>query len=146
MNCNIIKNSGLVLLTTLLLTACTSKDVIVYQQEDELLNCNKLTGKIAELINTNHEVNQNTGLEKPSLAIWYLLPAAGIINQVDASKSRDKIDERFNYLIKLKQRQNCAFTDKEIAFSKLKGKGRFSEDFEQWSIDYENKMKAMDSQ
>ena len=140
-----IKNSLFLLFCAFIFTSCASKDVIVYQQEDELLNCKKLTGKLAELMNTNHEVNQNTGLEKPSLALWYLLPPAGVINQIDASTSRDKIDARFNYLIELKQRQNCEFTDKEIAFSKLKGKGRFSESYEQWSIDYENKMKEMDS-
>jgi len=143
MSLNIIKNTGLLFLSALIFTACTPKDVTVYQQEDELLNCRKLTGKIAELMNINNEINQNTGLEKSSLALWYVLPIAGVVNQIDASVGRDKIDNRFNYLLELKDRQNCEFTDKEIAFAKLKGKGRFSEDVEQWSIDYKNK--TMDS-
>lgn len=132
-----IKKTGLLFLSALFFTACTPKDVVVYQQEDELLNCRKLTGKIAELMNTNEEINKKTGLEKPSLILWYFFPAGGVINQVDASVGRDKIDNRFNYLIKLKVRQNCDFTDKEIEFSKLNGKGRFSERVEQWSIEAE---------
>ena len=141
---NIIKKTGLIFLSALLFIACTPKDVTVYQQEDELLNCRKLTGKIAELMNTNSEINQNTGLEKTSLALWYIFLPAGVVNQIDASVGRDKIDNRFTYLIKLKYRQNCEFTDKEIEFSKLQGKGRFSEKMEQWSIDAENYNKEMD--
>ena len=72
MTLNIIKNAGLLFLTALLFIACTPKDVMVYQQEDELLNCRKLTGKLAELMNTNNVINQNTGLEKPSLALWVI--------------------------------------------------------------------------
>jgi hypothetical protein len=143
MSFNILKNTILIIFSALLLIACTPKDVTVYQQEDELLNCRKLTGKIAELINTNSEINQNTGLEKTSLALWYINPIAGVVNQVNASEGRNKIDDRFSYLIKLKKRQNCDFTDKEQEFAELKGKGRFSEKVEQWSIDAKNK--RMDS-
>lgn len=141
---NIIKNAGMICLSILLFTACTPKDVTVYQQEDELLNCKKLTGKIAELMYTNQQINENTGLEKSSLAMWYLFPPAGVVNQIDASVGRDKIDDRFNYLLELKERQNCEFTDKERAFAKLKGKGRFSEDFEQWRIDQEKRTREME--
>lgn len=141
---NIIKNAGMISLSILLFTACTPKDVTVYQQEDELLNCKKLTGKIAELMYTNQQINENTGLEKSSLAMWYLFPPAGVVNQIDASVGRDKIDDRFNYLLELKERQNCEFTDKERAFAKLKGKGRFSEDFEQWRIDQEKRTREME--
>lgn len=130
----------------ILFSACTPKDVTVYQQEDELLNCRKLTGKIAELININNEVNLNTGLEKPSVALWYFVPLGGVLNQINASENRDRIDERFDYLLKLKERQGCEFTDKERAFAKLKGKGRFSEKLKQWSIDVENYNKEMDSE
>ena len=146
MRLSILKQIILVFFTALIFTACTPKDVTVYQQEDELLNCRKLTGKIAELMYTNSEINANTGLEKTSLALWYFYPIAGVVNQIDASVGRDKIDDRFIYLLKLKKRQGCSFTDKEIEFSKLKGKGRFSETVEQWSIDYEKKYNRMDSQ
>ena len=142
---NTIKKIGFVLLSVIVFTSCTPKDVVVYQQEDELLNCRKLTGKIAELMNTNSEINQNTGLEKPSLALWYLFPPAGVVNQIDASVGRDKIDNRFQYLLELKERQGCEFTDKERAFAQLQGKGRFSERYEQWSIDAENYQKEMDA-
>jgi len=145
MSLNIIKNAGLLFLTAMIFTACTPKDVMVYQQEDELLNCRKLTGKLAELMNTNNVINQNTGLEKSSLALWVIHPIVGVVNQVDASVGRDKIDDRFNYLIKLKMRQSCEFTDKERAFSELRGKGRFSEDFEQWAIDEEKRIKEMEA-
>jgi len=145
MSFNIIKNTGLIFLSILLFTACTPKDVTVYQQEDELLNCRKLTGKIAELMNTNSEINENTGLAKSSLGLWIFHPIVGALNQIDASEGRGKIDNRFNYLLKLKERQGCEFTDKERAFAKLKGKGRFSEDFEQWAIDEEKRMKEMEA-
>ena len=145
MKTNLLKNGTLVVLSALLFSACTPKDVTVYQQEDELLNCRKLTAKIAELMYTNSEINANTGLEKPSLALWYLFPPAGVVNQVDASVGRDKIDNRFLYLLQLKERQGCEFTDKERAFAQLKGKGRFSETLEQWSIDAKNKQKEMES-
>ena len=140
---NIIKNTILVLLSMLIFTACTPKDVTVYQQEDELLNCRKLTGKIAELMNTNAVMNQNTGLEDTSMVLWYFSPLGGVINQIKASKGRDKIDSRFDYLLKLKERQDCEFTDKEIEFSKLQGKGRFSEDLEKWDLDYKKKLREM---
>jgi len=136
---NTIKKTLLVSLPLFLFTACIPKDVTVYQQEDELLNCIKLTGKLAELMNTNSEINDNTGFEEPSVALWYLSPLAGIINQIRASEGRDKVDERFEYLVKLKHKQGCGFTDKEIAFSKLQGKGRFSEDIEKWNLDYQKK-------
>ena len=134
---SIIKKTILLFLPIFILTACIPKDVEVYQQEDELLNCIKLTGKLAELMNTNNEINENTGLEDRSLFLWYLSPLGGVINQVQASEGRDKVDERFDYLVKLKHRQGCGFTDKEIAFSKLQGKGRFYEDLEKWNNDLE---------
>lgn len=135
---DIAKKTILLFLPVFILTACIPKDVTVYQQEDELLNCIKLTGKIAELMNTNNEINEHTGLEDTSLALWYISPMGGVINQVKASVARDKIDKRFEYLIELKNRQGCGFTDKEIAFSRLQGKGRFSEDLEKWNLDYQN--------
>jgi hypothetical protein len=141
MKTNLLKNIGLCFLAATFFTACTPKDVTVYQQEDQLLNCKKLTAKLAELMHINSEVNENTGLEKSSLSLWVVHPVAGALNQIDASTARDKIDERFLYLLELKQRQNCRYTDKEIAFSKLQGKGRFSEDFEKWSNDYQEKMR-----
>jgi len=134
---NIIKKTILFFLPIFIFTACIPKDVEVYQQEDELLNCIKLTGKLAELMNTNNEINDHTGMENSSLVLWYFSPPVGVINQVRASEGRDKIDERFDYLVKLKYRQGCKFTDKEIAFSKLQGKGRFSEDLEKWNNDLE---------
>jgi len=146
MKVSLLKKSLLILLTGFFLTACTPKDVTVYQQEDELLNCRKLTGKIAELMHTNSVINENTGLEKTSLALWYLSPVVGVVNQVNASVGRDKIDERFIYLLKLKKRHGCRFTDKEIEFSKIKGKGRFSGSVEQWAIDYENQQRRMGAQ
>jgi hypothetical protein len=141
MKLNLLKTIAMVTVVGTFFTACTPKDVTVYQQEDQLLNCKKLTAKLAELMHTNSEVNENTGLEKSSLSLWLIHPVAGALNQIDASSARDKIDERFLYLLKLKQRQNCSFTDKEIAFSKLQGKGRFSEDFEKWMIEYDKKVK-----
>lgn len=143
---NIIKKTGLIFLSMILFSACTPKDVTVYQQEDELLNCRKLTGKLAELMNTNSEINQNTGLAKSSLGLWIFHPIVGVLNQIDASEGRGKIDNRFEYLLKLKERQGCEFTDKEREFAKLKGKGRFSEDIEQWDLDYKKKMKEMELQ
>jgi hypothetical protein len=145
MNLNIIKNTGFILLSALVFVACTPKDVTVYQQEDELLNCRKLTGKIAELIHTNGEINQNTGLEKTSIVLWVIHPIAGAVNQINASKGRDNIDSRFQYLLELKEKQNCVFTDKERAFAKLQGKGRFSENMEQLSINAEKYNKEMES-
>ena len=144
MSLNIIKKTSLFFMSALIFTACTPKDVIVYQQEDELLNCRKLTGKIAELMNTNYEINQNTGLEKPSLALWYIAPVAGALNQINASVGRDKVDERFIYLLELKERHGCEFTDKERKFAQLQGKGRVSEDLEKWSIDAKKKMEEME--
>ena len=140
-----IKTTGILFLTMFLFASCTPKKVLVYQQEDELLNCQKLTGKIAELMNTNHEINENTGMEIPSLALWYIHPVAGVFNQIQASQGRDNVDDRFNYLLQLKERQGCSYTDKEIFFSQLKGKGRFSEDLEQWAIDAEKKRKEMEA-
>lgn len=145
MSLKIIKNSGLLLFSILLLTACTPKDVTIYQQEDELLNCKKLTGKIAELMNTNNEINKNTGLEKSSLALWSLFPPVGVVNQIYASEGRTKIDRRFEYLLILKERQSCKFTDKEREFIKINGKGRFSGSFEKWAKDVEKRNKEMDS-
>ena len=134
---SIIKKNILIFLSIFIFAACVPKDVEVYQQEDELLNCIKLTGKLAELMNTNNEINEHTGIEDTSLILWYFSPLGGVLNQVKASEGRDKIDDRFAYLVKLKHRQGCGFTDKEIAFSKLQGKGRFSEDLEKWNGDLE---------
>ncbi len=139
-----LKNITGLVLVSIFFTACTPKDVTVYQQEDQLLNCKKLTSKLAELMNVNSEINQNTGLEKSSLALWAIHPVAGVINQVDASTGRDKVDNRFIYLLKLKQRQNCQYTDKEIELAKFQGKGRFSEDFEKWYEDYKNSVRERD--
>lgn len=108
-----------------LFTACTHKNVEIVKNNDETLNCKKLTTQIANVMDINSEINKNTGLENKSIATWILWPPLGGINQVNASIARDKIDSRFNYLIKLKEKNKCKITIKERYY--MKYKGRFSE-------------------
>ena len=108
-----------------LFTACTHKEVVLYQDGDELLNCKKLSTQIANIIDINSDINSDTGLENKSIATWILWPPLGGLNQINASIARDKLDNRFKYLIKLKQQNNCNITNKEKYF--IKNKGRFSD-------------------
>ena len=110
-----------------LFTACTHKELALYQDGDEILNCKKLTTKIADIIDINNDINGVTGLEPKSIAAWVIWPIAGGLNQVNASTARDKLDKRFIYLIKLKQKNNCNITIKERSF--IKNKGRVSDTF-----------------
>ena len=103
-------------------TACSPKDVEVYQQEDVLLNCNQLTTKIADLIDTNHEINDVTGIEAKSAVIWIFSTPLGIYNQIDAYDAREHIDKRFYNLINLKKQHNCNISYRELAFAKYKGR------------------------
>lgn len=105
-----------------LFSACVPKDVEVYEQGDQLLNCKQLTTKIADLIDTNYKINENTGMEAKSIAAWYIFIPLGGYNQFSASMARDKVDERFAYLTNLKKKNGCKFTHREIAFSKYKGR------------------------
>jgi len=116
------KNILLSSITLLTFTACSYKQVEVYQKEDQLLNCNKLTTKIADLKDLNSHINKNTGIEEKSLITWIFWPPLGGYNQINASKSRSKIDQRLNYLLELKDRNNCEPTNQEIQFSIDKGR------------------------
>ena len=110
-----------------LFTACTHKEVEVYKKGDDLLNCKKLTTQTSDIIDINNEINNNTGLGNRSIASWVLWPPMGGLNQVNASIARDKLDDRFIYLIKLKQKNSCDITNEEKYF--MKHKGRVSDNF-----------------
>ncbi|MEA3553398.1 MAG: hypothetical protein U9R39_03220 [Campylobacterota bacterium] len=116
-------------------SACVPKDVEVYEQNDQLLNCNQLTTEIADLIDANTDINDTTGLSAESIAKWYIYVPLGGYNQYRASTARDSIDERLKYLISLKKQQNCTFSHREIAFNKYKG--RASEDIEKMKKEYD---------
>ncbi len=133
---NKIINIILLTLLTTFFTACVPKDVEVYQQGDQLLSCNQITTKIADLIDINYEVNENTGLEIKSIAAWYIFTPLGAYNQFSAFDARNNIDKRFNYLINLKQQYGCELTHREIAFKKYKG--RVSEDIKKMKQQYDD--------
>ena len=119
--------------------ACVPKDVETYQQGDQLLSCNQVSTQIADLIDINYEVNENTGLESRSIATWYIFTPLGVYNQFTAFNTRDSIDNRFNYLVKLKQQNNCKLTRREIAFKNYKG--RISENIKNVQQQYINENK-----
>ncbi len=110
-----------------LFSACTHKDVEVFQKGDELLNCQKLTTQIADIMDINSDINSDTGLENKSIASWILWPPLGGYNQINASFERDKIDDRFVVLMKLKQKNGCDITLREKRF--IKNKGRLSDKY-----------------
>ncbi|MEA2050289.1 MAG: hypothetical protein U9O56_06130 [Campylobacterota bacterium] len=122
------RDSVSILSISILFVACTHKEVKVHQKGDELLNCSKLTTKIADLIDLNDEINNDTGLENTSLFSWIMFPPIGGYNQVKASMSRDKLDDRFYHLMDLKLKNKCKFTSSEKVF--IKDKGRFSDFFD----------------
>ena len=110
-----------------LFNACSSKEVELHQRGDELLNCQKLTTKIANIIDINSDINDKTGLETKSIATWVIWPPLGGLNQVNASFQRGDVDDRFIELMNLKIRNNCKLTISEKSF--IKDKGRFSDLF-----------------
>jgi len=122
---NNIKNSIFILSTAILFNACSYKNIETYQNNDNNLNCNQLTTKIADLIDENSKINETTGLEDKSIFTWIIWPVFGTYNQVKASNSRDSVDNRYERLIKLKYNQGCEITDKERYF--MNHKGRFSD-------------------
>lgn len=130
-----IRKIALLITITLFFTACIPKGVEVYQQGDQLLNCNQLTTEIADLIDNNYDINENTGISLNSVAKWYIFTPLGVYNQFRASGARDTIDERLNYLINLKKENNCTFTYREIAFNMYKG--RVSEDLIKMKKEYD---------
>ena len=113
------------ILFSLFTTGCFYKNIEVYQDNDELLNCPKLTTKISDIIDINDEINSKTGLETTSLITWIIWPPAGGANQFNASSARSKLDNRFVRLMNLKLDNNCKITNKEIKF--INNKGRFTD-------------------
>ncbi len=109
-------------LISFVLTSCTHKNVEVYQKEDELLNCAKLTTKVADLMDVNDNINKKTGFETNNIISWIFWPPIVIFNQANAFISRDKIDARFNYLMDLKRVNNCTTTHRETMFIYEKGR------------------------
>lgn len=117
-----MKNT-LILCFVVLLSGCYShKKVEVYQKEDELLNCPKLTTKIADLIDINDDINRHTGLEVDSLKVWFFSTTLGIYNQYSAFEARNKLDERLKYLLYLKEQNNCSLTHREKVYKRYKGR------------------------
>jgi hypothetical protein len=108
-------------------SGCTHKDVHIYEQEDERLTCEKLTKEISDVIDVNYDINSKTGLETRSVFTWILWPVLGAANQTNASIARDKVDERFYRLVKLKKINHCRFTDREFYF--MRHKGRLSDNY-----------------
>jgi len=74
---------------------CITRNVEVYQQGDQLLSCNQLSSKTADLIDMKYILDDETELN---------------------------IHERFNYLLNLKKRFNCTISHREIAFTQRKNK------------------------
>ncbi|MEA3512488.1 MAG: hypothetical protein U9R37_02705 [Campylobacterota bacterium] len=115
------KLSSLTLIVTLF-TACGYKEVEVYQNGDELLNCNKITTKIADLIDINKDINDRTGFDETSLAAWVFWPPYGLYNEIKGVNAKNRLDERFEYLIVLKNKNGCNLTNKEKMFLRYKGR------------------------
>lgn len=127
---NIFRQFILVFLTALFLSGCYShKKVEIYQKQDELLNCAKLTTKIADLIDINDDINRHTGMEVDSLKIWFFSTTLGLYNQYNAYEARDKLDKRLEYLLFLKKENQCGLTYREKAF--IENKGRVSDTLKQ---------------
>ena len=122
---NKINKTASLLSISLLFTACTFKDVKVQKQTDGLLNCQKLTTQIADLMDINDDINEETGLEKSSLTIWIMWPPVGLYNQYNAFNARGKIDDRLEHLLRLKLKNRCRTTIAERYY--LNTKGRFSD-------------------
>ncbi|MEA3316054.1 MAG: hypothetical protein U9Q30_09380 [Campylobacterota bacterium] len=120
-----IKNSIFIISTAILFNACSYKNIETYQNNDNNLNCNQITTKIADLIDENSKINETTGLEDKSIFTWIIWPVFGTYNQFKASNSRDSVDSRYERLINLKYNQGCELTDKERYF--MNNKGRLSD-------------------
>jgi len=90
-----IKISILSLITATMLSGCVTTNMEIYQQGDQLLSCNQLSTKTADLIDIKYVLNKKTRLN---------------------------INERFNYLLNLKKKFNCNISHREIAFTQRKDK------------------------
>ena len=117
-----IKNLSLYLSMSLIFTSCTFKEVDVQKNTDELLSCKKLTTQIADLMDINKDINEETGLAKTSLTLWIVWPPIGAYNQYNAFVARDKIDNRLDHLLQLKYQNRCYVTSKEKYYIKQKDK------------------------
>jgi hypothetical protein len=124
---NNIRYTIVSILIGIFLNGCSFKEVDVQKHTDELLNCEKLTTQIADLMDINKEINNGTGLTKSSLATWIFWPPAGVYNQYSAYVSRDKLDDRLEHLLRLKYQNNCYITYKERYY--IKHKDRLSDFF-----------------
>ena len=110
-----------------LINGCSYKQADTYKNNDELLTCKKLSTQIADIIDENRYVNENTGIEDTSLVMWIAYIPVGIYNQVRAYGSRDSLDERYERLIQLKRQNGCNITYREKMYAQ--DKGRFSDNF-----------------
>lgn len=110
------------LIASTFLSGCSYKDVEVYQKNDHLLNCQKLSTQIANIIDENDNINENTGLENKSVITWVFWPPLGVYNESKAAIARNKIDERFEHLIRLKYKNNCKISMKEKIYMTNKGR------------------------
>ncbi|MEA3353875.1 MAG: hypothetical protein U9Q33_08680 [Campylobacterota bacterium] len=104
------------LILLILLNGCSYKKFETHNYNDELLDCKKLTTKIADLIDYNGGINSTTGIENKSLVQWIFWPPLGVYNESKAYISKESLDKRFENLINLKQKNNCAITSKEKDF------------------------------
>ncbi len=105
-----------------LINGCTFKEVEVIKHTDKLLSCEKLSTQIADLMDINNDINEETGLKKLSLTAWIIWPPIGVYNQYNAYMARDKIDDRLDHLIELKYKYRCNITPKERYYMRYKGR------------------------
>ncbi len=95
MNIYNIKEIFLFIFIISLFNGCMNKKIEVYQQGDQLLSCNQLSVKTADLIDIKYIFEEET---------------------------KHNIKERFNYLLNLKKKYNCSISHREIAFTQIKKK------------------------
>jgi len=122
---------------SLVITGCTYKSIEIDQHTDNILTCNKLTTEIANIINENNNINDNTGFSTRSLIQWIGWPPSGVFNQLKASNARDDLDKRLNHLFYLKSKNNCKITYRERLY--VRDKGRVSESINKKVLKYYKK-------
>lgn len=107
---------------TILFSGCSYKEIEVYQKNDTKLSCEKLSTHIADIIDENDKINETTGLKEKSVLAWIFWPPFGAYNETKAALAKNKLDERFEHLIRLKYKNNCKISLVEKKYMLEKGR------------------------
>ena len=102
------KNIALILVSFLMVTACTHKKVSVTQVDDQTKSCTQIASEIAQMEELENDIDGKTGLSGRNVGMALLFWPGIIVNEMNAEDARDRASDRKANLIRIYNDKSCS--------------------------------------